>query len=233
MIMPPTKPELPTRRSLPVECFILSCILIINLTYICTIASPMKNIEQSPCLILFSCTTLLHIINLLISQLCYRLTNGRQLHIYYYALQYTLTYFGALIAIYYFSVGALFLFQPRSGQPCRAHAPGLYRTLLVWQWIRVLFPLLVVPLILILCCLEVFFGTILSYCLPASITVPILELIRSLCCSGLAISLTCTNLFKSSSITRQYKCITSCSIRSRTGSIQLNRMCNLSNKIRS
>ncbi|CAF3395026.1 unnamed protein product [Rotaria socialis] len=124
MIMPPTKPELPTRRSLPVECFILSCILIINLTYICTIASPMKNIEQSPCLILFSCTTLLHIINLLISQLCYRLTNGRQLHIYYYALQYTLTYFGALIAIYYFSVGALFLFQPRSGQPCRAHAPA-------------------------------------------------------------------------------------------------------------
>ncbi|CAF4224986.1 unnamed protein product, partial [Rotaria magnacalcarata] len=105
MIIPPTKPELPTRRSLPVECFILSCILILNLTYICTIASSMKNMEQSSCiynnpedlylgaplktyayagLILFSCTTLLRIINLLISQLCYRLTNGRQLHIYYH-----------------------------------------------------------------------------------------------------------------------------------------------------
>ncbi|CAM4760588.1 unnamed protein product [Rotaria magnacalcarata] len=200
MIIPPTKPELPTRRSLPVECFILSCILILNLTYICTIASSMKNMEQSSCiynnpedlylgaplktyayagLILFSSTTLLRIINLLISQLCYRLTNGRQLHIYYHALQYTLTYFGALIVIYYFSVGALFLFQPRSGQPCRAHAPDLYRSLLVWQWIRILFPLLVVPLILILCCLGVVFGIILSYCLPASITVPILELIRS------------------------------------------------------
>ncbi|CAF0882264.1 unnamed protein product [Rotaria sordida] len=199
MVIPPTKPELPTRRSLIVEGFILSWILIINLTYIATIGSSMKNVQHSSCIyynstdiylgaplktyayigfILFSCTTLLHIIHLLISQLCYRLTNGRQLYIYYYGLQYFLTYFGALIVVYYFSVGALFLFQPRLGQPCRENAPTLYKTLLIWQWIRILFPLLVIPLILILCCLGVFFGIILSYCLPASITVPILELLR-------------------------------------------------------
>lgn len=199
MIIPPTKPELPTRRSLAVECFIIVFLLIINLTYMGTIASSMKNIEQPSCiykksedlylsaplksysyagLILFGCTTLLHVINLFVNQLCYRLTNGRQLYIYYYALQYILNYFGALIVIYYLSVGALYLFQPRSGQPCREYAPELYRTLLIWQWIRMLFPLVVLPLILILCCLGVFFGIILSYCLPASITVPILELIR-------------------------------------------------------
>ncbi|CAF4171757.1 unnamed protein product [Rotaria sp. Silwood2] len=199
MVIPPTKPELPTRRSLLVEFFILFWILIINSTYIATIGSSMKNIHEPSCIynnskdiylgaplktyaytgcILFACTTLLHIIHLLISQLCYRLTNGRQLYIYYYGLQYFLNYFGALIVVYYFSVGALFLFQPRSGQSCRQHAPYLYKTLLIWQWIRILFPLLIVPLILILCCLGVFFGIILSYCLPASITVPILELIR-------------------------------------------------------
>ncbi|CAF3642368.1 unnamed protein product [Rotaria sp. Silwood1] len=200
MVIPPTKPELPVRRSLIVESFILLWILIINITYITTIGSSMKNVNQSSCIyyntediylsaplktygyigiILFSITTLLHLIHLLISQLCNRLTNGRQLYVYYYGLQYLFTYLGALILVYYFSIGALFLFQPRSGGLCRQQAPHLYKTLLIWQWIRILFPLLIVPLILILCCLGVFFGFILSYCLPASITVPILELLRS------------------------------------------------------
>jgi hypothetical protein len=199
MIIPPTKPEIPPRRSFILECFILSFLLIVNGTYIGTVASAVKNVEQSSCvfndmedlylgaplttyayagLIIFSCTTAVHLINLLVSQLCNRITNGRRFYSYYYGLQYALNYFGALIVIYYFSVGALFLFKPRSGQPCRTDAPGLYRTLLIWQWIRILFPLLAVPLILILCCLGVFFGFILSYCLPASITVPLLNLFR-------------------------------------------------------
>ncbi|CAF3900723.1 unnamed protein product [Rotaria sp. Silwood2] len=46
------------------------------------------------------------------------------------------------------------------------------------EQIRILFPLLAVSLILILCCLRVFFGFISIYCLPASIPVPILELLR-------------------------------------------------------
>jgi hypothetical protein len=199
MIIPPTKPEIPPRRSFLLECFILSFLIIINGTYLGTVASAMKDIEQSSCiynnpddlylgaplksyayvgLILFGCTTAIHIINLLISQTCNRLTNGRRLYSYYYGLQYALNYFGAVIVIYYFSVGALLLFKPRAGGECKADAPGLYRTLLIWQWIRILFPLLAVPLVLILCCLGVFFGIILSYCLPASITVPLLGLLQ-------------------------------------------------------
>jgi hypothetical protein len=199
LIIPPTKPEIPPRRSFILECFILSFLLIINATYIGTVASSMINVEEPTCtykepediylgaplksyayvgLILFGCTTVLHIINLCVSQLCNRITHGRRFYSYYYALQYALNYFSALIVIYYFSIGALFLFKPRAGQPCKAGAPGLYRTLLIWQWIRILFPLLAVPLILVLCCLGVFFGIIISYCLPASITVPLLELVR-------------------------------------------------------
>lgn len=199
VVIPPTKPELPARRSFPVECFVLLCMLTINGTYFGTVAASMKNVTHSSCiysntedlyldaplktyayagLILFGCTTLLNVINVLVSHVCYRLTNGRQLYTYYYGIQYILNYFSALVLIYYFSVGALFLFQPRSGGLCRTEAPGLYKTLLIWQWIRILFPLLAVPLIIILCCLGVVFGVILSYFLPASITVPLLEILR-------------------------------------------------------
>ena len=199
MIIPPTRPEIPARRSFLLECFILSFLLAINGTYIGTIASAMKNVEQPSCiynqpedlylhaplksyayfgLFIFGCTTGIHIINLLISQTCNRLTNGRRLYSYYYALQYALNYFGAVIVIYYFSVGALLLFRPRAGGQCKTDAPGLYRTLLIWQWIRILFPLLAVPLVLILCCLGVFIGIILTYCLPASIVVPLLGLVQ-------------------------------------------------------
>ncbi|CAF4090409.1 unnamed protein product [Adineta steineri] len=205
LLIPPTKPELPVRRSFVVECFILVFVLIINLTYIGTVTTAMNDVNQTTCiynktedlylgaplksyayvgLILFSCTTIIHMINLTISQLCLRLTRGRQIYIYYYALQYTLNYFGAIVVIYYFSVGALFLFQPRSGQPCRNDAPHLYRTLLIWEWIRLLSPLIAIPLIIILCCLGVFFGIILSYCLPASITVPLLELFQGWVSAG-------------------------------------------------
>ncbi|CAF1350599.1 unnamed protein product [Adineta steineri] len=200
IIMPPTKPVMPQRRSFIMECFILSFILIVNGAYFLSTALSMKNVQQSSCiyqtrkdlylgaplksyayigLLLFSCTTTIHIISMLISQICNRLRNGRRLYTYYYALQYTLNYFGALMVIYYLAVGALFLLRPRSGQPCREDAPGLFRTLLVWEWIRVLSPLVAVPLVLILCCLGVFFGFILSYCLPASVTVPLLEVIRN------------------------------------------------------
>jgi len=199
IIIPPTKPEIPPRRSFILEVFIISFLLIINGTYLGTVVSAMKNVTASTCVvndpkdiylgaplksyayvgvILFGSTTVIHIINLFVSQLCNRITNGRRFYSYYYALQYLLSYLGALIVIYYFSIGALYLFKPRAGQPCKANAPNLYRTLLIWEWIRILFPLLAVPFILILCCLGVFFGIILSYCLPASITVPLLELVR-------------------------------------------------------
>ena len=199
ILIPLAKPELPARRSLVIECFILFFVLVINSTYIGTIANAMTNVQNSSCiystsqdfylgaplksyayfgLILFGCTTGIHIINLVISQLCFRLNRIRRFYVYYYALQYSLNYFATIIVIYYFSVGALFLFQPQSGQPCRADAPYLYQVLLIWEWIRILSPLIAIPLLIILCCLGVFFGIILSYCLPASITVPILESLR-------------------------------------------------------
>ncbi|CAF4775603.1 unnamed protein product, partial [Rotaria sp. Silwood2] len=199
ILIPPTKPELPVRRSLIVECFILMFVLIINCTYIGTVANAIGDTQHSTCiynnaedfylgaplksyafvgLILFSCTTIIHIINLVINQVYFRLSRQRQFYIYYYGLQYIFNYIGTIVVIYYFSIGGLFLFQPRSGQPCRLYAPDLYRILLIWEWIRILSPLIVIPLIMILCCLGVFLGIILSYCLPASITVPILELLQ-------------------------------------------------------
>ncbi|CAF3425148.1 unnamed protein product [Rotaria socialis] len=199
ILIPPTKPELPIRRTLLAECFILSFVLIINCSYIGTVANAISNVHNSSCiynnaedlylgaplksyafagLLLFSCATLIHIINLIINQIYFRLNRQRQFYVYYYGLQYFLNYSGAIIVIYYFSIGGLFLFQPRSGQTCRQYAPDLYKILLIWEWIRILSPLFVVPLLMILCCLGVFFGIILSYCLPASITVPILELLQ-------------------------------------------------------
>ncbi|CAF0898495.1 unnamed protein product [Adineta ricciae] len=200
MIMPPTKPVLPQRRSCRLECFIISFVLFVNGMYFLSVSLAMRNVEQSTCiygnasslytgaplktygsigLIIFSCTTAIHIINGLISQLCNRLTSGRRIYSYYYAFQYFLTYFASFVIIYYLAAGALFLFHPRSGQPCRLDAPALYRVLLIWEWIRVLTPLVAVPLFLILCCVGVFFGFVLSYCLPASVTVPLLEVIRN------------------------------------------------------
>ena len=199
MFIPPTKPEIPPRRTFRLEFLILSFLLIINSTYIGTVSAAMRNVQNSSCiystskdlylgaplksyayagLILFSCTTSLHILNLIVSQLCNRITNGRRIYAYYYGFQYTLNYLGAVVVIYYFSVGALFLFKPRTGGECRTAEPTLYRTLLIWQWIRILTPLLIVPLVLILCCLGLTLGIMLSYCLPASITVPLLNLIR-------------------------------------------------------
>ena len=201
ILIPPTKPELPVRRSFALECFVLLFVLTINCTYIGTVATAVRDTDQSACeyhntladlylgsplkayanvgIILFACTTLIHVMNLLVNQLCLRSNSrGRRLYLYCYAVQYVLNYFGAIVVIYYFSIGAMYLFQPRSGQPCRADAPDLYRTLLIWEWIRILSPLIAVSLLIIFCCLGFCFGIILSCCLPASIAVPLLESMR-------------------------------------------------------
>lgn len=200
ILIPPTKPEVPIRRSLILEIFVLLFVLIINCTYIGTVTVAIEKVNHSSCLyekiedlyssaplksfaqvglILFSCTTIIHLINLFINQICFRFnTQRRRWYLYYYALQYFLNYISAIIVIYYFSTGALILFQPRLGEPCRTNAPDLYRTLLIWEWIRILSPLIVVPLLIIFCCLGVCFGIIFSFCLPPSLTVPLLESLR-------------------------------------------------------
>lgn len=199
VLVPPAKPVLPVRRSFIIECILIVFILIINCTYFGTVATAMTDVQNSTCiysspedfylkaplksyafvgLILFACTTGLHIISLIINQLHFRLNRGRSIYSYYYAFQYTLSYFAAIVGIYYIAIGGLFLFQPRSGQSCRTDAPNLYRVLLIWEWIRILSPLILIPLLLLTCCLGVCFGILLTYCLPASITVPILDFIR-------------------------------------------------------
>lgn len=196
ILIPPAKPEQPARRSLLIECVFLSVLLVINCTYIGTVAAAMTDVQHPTCIynspedfylqaplksfafvgiILFGCTTTIHIIHLIINQLCFRYRRGREFYAYYHVLQYLLNYFSAIAVIYYFSVGAIFVFQPRAGQSCRTYAPDLYRVLLIWEWIRILTPLIMIPLLLILCCLGVFLGVVLSYCLPASITVPLMQ----------------------------------------------------------
>ena len=199
MIIPPAKPDIPARRSFILECFILAFVFLVNGSYMGTVALAMNQVTNASCiyqqaedlytkaplksyaqvgLLIFTYTAIVHVLNLLVSQLSYRLTNGRRLYIYYYGLHYLFSYIGSILVVYYFSVGALLLFKPLAGQPCQASAPGLYRTLLVWQWIRILSPLLAAPLIFAVCCLSVVFGIVLSYCLPASITVPLLDALR-------------------------------------------------------
>ena len=199
ILIPTAKPESPTRRSIIIDCFFLFFVLLINCTYIGTVAAAMTDVQHSTCIynstedfylgaplksfafvgiILFGCTTAIHIIHVIINQLCFRYRRGREFYTYYHAFHYLLSYFAAIAFIYYFSVGALFVFQPRSGQSCRTHAPDLYRVLLIWEWIRILAPLIMIPLIIGLCCLGVCLGVALSYCLPASITVPLMESIQ-------------------------------------------------------
>lgn len=199
ILIPVNKPELPLRRSLIIEGFIVLFVVTINCTYIGTIAHAINNVNYTTCiyinitdlylgsplksyayvgLVLFACTTTIHLVNTVISQLYFRFSRYRRLYIRYYAFQYALNYFSTIVVIYYFAIGGLLLFQPRSGQPCRDSAPILYRILLIWEWIRILAPMIAVPLVTILCCLGVCFGVILSFCLPASITVPLLDLLQ-------------------------------------------------------
>ncbi|CAF0854894.1 unnamed protein product, partial [Didymodactylos carnosus] len=204
MLMPPTRPEIPVRRSLLMECFILVFVLIINGAYVITIlvALPKTNEQKmnDACtykvtddlylgaplitfayvgIFLYSLTTLLHILNLAVNRFLMRLSNGgNTAMIKYYFVYYWFSYLYTVVIIYYFSVGALYLFRPNNGQPCKQYAPNLYKTLLVWQWIRILVPLIAVPLVVVLCCVGVVFGILLTYCLPASITVPLFEIIR-------------------------------------------------------
>jgi hypothetical protein len=200
ILIPPTKPQLPVRRSLMLESIVLVLVLIFNLTYIGTVATAVRNVTHVTCfskgitslysaaplksyayagLILFAFITLVHLMNILINQLCLRsTTRRRQLHLNYSLLQYLWNYFSTIVVIYYFSLGALLLFQPRSGQPCREDAPNLYQVLLIWQWIRILAPLMAIPLLVLFYCVGIWLGFILSSCLPASITVPFLASLR-------------------------------------------------------
>lgn len=198
-LCPIITPDLPTRRSLLAEGFIAVVAIIINCTYIGTVANSMNSIRDSNCtssgfddwylgaplksfaffgIIFYACTTGMIVINSVVNQVYFRSNRRSQIYSLYYGLQFIMNNISNIIFLYYFSVGGLLLFQPRSGGICGQNAPDLNKTLLIWQWIKMLSPIICLALALVLCCLGACLGILLSYCLPASITVALLEFIQ-------------------------------------------------------
>jgi hypothetical protein len=129
-------------------------------------------------LILAACIIGSYIFGAIVNQLFYRLPNLRRVCVHLSAIHYVICYLITAIDVYYYSVGAVLLFQPRSGGSCRIVAPDLYKTLLIWQLIPLFLPLIIWSLAFLVCCLGVAFGACLARCLPASITVPLLEMLQ-------------------------------------------------------
>ncbi|CAF0859957.1 unnamed protein product [Rotaria sordida] len=194
----PPKPSLPVRRSLIMECLILALLIIVNIIYLCIVTFVTIKTKKSECiytriedlyfhaplksfayvgLILAGSSICTNISGAIINQLFYRRPNLRRFFIYLSAIHYVISYTITVAIVYYYSVGAILLFQPRSGGSCSRVAPNLYTTLWIWQIIRILFPLIIWPLTLIVCCLGVTLGACLTYCLPASITVPLFTML--------------------------------------------------------
>ncbi|CAF4005940.1 unnamed protein product, partial [Rotaria sp. Silwood1] len=199
MLVGPPKPSLPTRRSFILECIILVLSTSFLSTYLGFVASAMNKTQESECtytriedlyfgaplksfayvgIILAGCTIGINILGTIINQFFLRLPSLRRVFIYLLAIHYAISYLIVVVFVYYFSVGAILLYQPRSGGSCRVVAPNLYKTLLIWQSIRVFLPLLILSFALLAVCLGVVCGACLAACLPASITVPLLEMLR-------------------------------------------------------
>ncbi|CAF4138990.1 unnamed protein product, partial [Adineta steineri] len=195
----PPKPSLPKRQSLISECFILFVSIIFNSIFFGVVASAMIKTHASECiytriedlyfnvplksfasvgLILIASNIGISILTAILNQLFYRLPNFRRVLVHLSAIHYVISYSRTVVLVYYFSVGAVLLFRPHSGGSCRAVAPDLYKTLLIWELIHVFLPLIIWPLAFLVCCLGVAFGGCLALCFPASIIVPLLEMIQ-------------------------------------------------------
>ncbi len=198
-IIGPAKPLLPVRRPLILECFIIFYMIIFNGIHFGFVAFSMIKSQESECiytriedlyfgaplksfayigLILIICITVNSIFGSIINQLFYRLPNFQRFFIHLSAISYVIFYSLILVFIYYYSVGAVLLFRPRADGSCGIVAQSLYRTLLVWQIIRSFLPLIVWPLACIVYCLGLTCGLCLARCLPASIAVPLLEMLE-------------------------------------------------------
>ncbi|CAF4649211.1 unnamed protein product [Rotaria sp. Silwood1] len=197
--MSPPKPSLPIRRSLIMECLIVIVQIIVDLIYLGVVAFATIKTKKIECeytsiedlyfgaplklyayigLILAGCTIGINLLGAIINQLFYRLTNLRRLFIYLSAIHYIISYSITVVIIYYYAIGAVLLFQPRVGGLCAVVAPDLYRTLWLWQLIRIFFPFIIWPLTFLVCCLGFTIGGCLALCLPASITVPLLTMLN-------------------------------------------------------
>lgn len=190
----PPKPSLPVRRSLAWELIILFISAILNCIYFAIVAVVMVRVNNDKCiyhriedllfgaplksfayvgLILALCKVGYNVLAAIINQTFYRILSLRRLFIFLSAVQYAIAYALTIFIVYYYSVGAVLLFRPRSSGSCSTEAPGLYNTLFIWQLILIFAPLVVWCLVFLLCCVGVIFGACLAACLPASITVPL------------------------------------------------------------
>jgi hypothetical protein len=199
IIIGPRKPSLPVRRSLILICFRIIFGIALNSIHFGFVAFSVIKSQESECiytgiedlyfraplksfgyigLILIICIIINSIFASIINQLFYRLPNLRRIFVHLSLIRYVMFYSTKLVFIYYYSVGAVLLFRPRSGGPCRIVAHDLYRTLLIWQIIRSFLILILVVLAFVVSCLGVTCGLCLARCLPASISVPFLEMLR-------------------------------------------------------
>ncbi|CAF3309279.1 unnamed protein product [Rotaria socialis] len=192
----PPKPSLPARRSLIGEITLFLFSIIYNGIYFGCVAFAMSGNNEQECeynriedlyfraplksfayvgLILIVCRVCNNLLYSAFNRLFYRLTTLRTFFIRLAALHYLITYLLGVTSGYYYSVGAVLLFQPRSGGSCSIVAPKLYTVLFVWELIIVFSPLVIWCVLIILCCLGAVLGVCLASCLPASITVPLLR----------------------------------------------------------
>lgn len=199
MFSSPRKPSLPIRRSLILEFCVLLVVLMYYSIYFGLLAFPLMKTQAPECiytriedlyfraplqsfayagLILIGSMVSTSILTAIFNQLFYRLSHYRRVFLHLSAIIFVISYIETLVYIYYFSVGAVLLFQPRSGEPCYAVAPNLYKILYILQIISFLAPFIILGLVLLLSCLGLMFGACLARCLPASIAVPLFEMLR-------------------------------------------------------
>ncbi|CAF1295110.1 unnamed protein product [Rotaria sp. Silwood1] len=194
----PPKPSLPRRRSLMIVSLVFIFSIIFNSIYFGVVIRFTIKTKNSECvytriedlyfraplklfayvgLILAVCTVVNNSLAAILNQLYYRLMNFRRFFIYVSAIHYAISYSTTVVIVYYYSVGAVLLFRPRSGGSCAAVAPDFYKVLWIWHLILVFPPLAIWPLTFLVCCLSVALGACLLYCFPASIIVPLLEML--------------------------------------------------------
>nr|ACD54736.1 unknown [Adineta vaga] len=192
----PRKPSLPSRRSLTLECLILLFWIIITGIYFNFVIFALIETKSYDCiythiedllfraplrsfagigLILNGFTLVLRIANAILNQLFYRLPKYRKIFIRLSAIDYALSYLMTMVMTYYYSLGVVLLFQPRSGCSCRTAAPDLYQTLFVWELLRLFAPFTTLLLVRFVSCFGTLCVTCLGHCLPVSIIVPLFE----------------------------------------------------------
>ena len=192
-------PALPVRQAGFTRCAIVLGSLFINSPYFGTVLYAMSKTQDSKCIfnnlndfyfgaplksfafigLILTALLLCHIaINSVLEYLFFRFTHWRTCILRCLAFMYIVFCLITFVSAYYSAIGAVFLFQPRSGGSCRLVAPSLYKTLYIWQWIRLLAPFIIAGVACFFFCIAACYGARLVDCVPASVSVPLLHALR-------------------------------------------------------